>query len=128
MENNKVDLSLSLDHYAIEVIDLEKSLFFYTEILGFPTVERPNFNFKGAWLNVGNHQAIHLIENKEKGIVDSASRKLHFAFSHIDIYKLESYLKKSDVVTFPIKARPDGILQLFVLDPDGYFIEFCMKA
>jgi lactoylglutathione lyase len=119
--------NFSFDHYALEVYDLEKSLFFYCNILGFKILPRPDFDFEGAWLDIQNGQAIHLIRSNEQLNVRSASRKLHFAFRHNDLLKLQEYLKSFQIEMLPIKTRPDGVKQLFVKDPDGYFIEFCDK-
>lgn len=119
--------NFSFDHYTIEVSDLEKSLFFYNKILGFNILPRPNFDFDGAWLDIHNGQAIHLILTNDILNVRSASRQLHFAFKHNDLSKLSAYLKSFGIEMLPIKIRPDGVAQLFVKDPDGYFIEFCDK-
>ncbi len=127
MANNHT-INFSFDHYTIEVNDLEKSLFFYHKILGFPLLPRPDFDFAGAWIDISKGQALHLILSTEKTTIASSSRKLHFAFSHPKIEELKAYLIQFNTITiFPIKTRPDGIKQLFVKDPDGYFIEFCEK-
>ncbi len=121
-------INFSFDHYTIEVSDLEKSLFFYHTLLGFPILSRPDFDFDGAWLDIGNNQALHLILNVNRADISSSSRRLHFAFRHHDVNELLSFLLQyKDIEYKPIKCRPDGIKQLFVKDPDGYFIEFCEK-
>jgi lactoylglutathione lyase len=121
-------INFSFDHYTIEVSDLEKSLFFYHKILGFPLLQRPAFDFEGAWLDISNGQALHLIMGDNQLEVRSSSRQLHFAFRHHHLIELRSYLAQFESIEImPLKVRPDGIQQLFVKDPDGYFIEFCEK-
>ncbi|HLO54882.1 MAG TPA: hypothetical protein VK169_11375 [Saprospiraceae bacterium] len=39
-------------------------------------------------------------------------------------YKLAPTREKGVEIAKDIKQRPDGILQMFVKDPDGYFLEF----
>lgn len=112
-------------HYAIEVKDLAKSISFYRDVLQFPMLERPDFDFTGAWFGIGNGQEIHLIENSAVEITLTGSRSLHFAFEVDDLYAVKSYMIEKDIfIVKDIKKRPDGVLQLFIKDPDGYFIEF----
>jgi len=41
----------TVNHISIDTFDLEKSISFYTEVLGFEILpNRPNFPFGGAWL------------------------------------------------------------------------------
>ncbi len=69
-----------LNHYAIAVLDLEKSITFYHYILGFDFLTRPDFDFEGAWLDCGNGISLHLIVQEHVQIISSGSRSLHFAF------------------------------------------------
>jgi catechol 2,3-dioxygenase-like lactoylglutathione lyase family enzyme len=123
METNQ--LIRSFNHFAIEVKDLERSMQFYKEILQFEMLPRPAFDFAGAWFDIGLGQQMHLIENKTLQITFAGSRALHFAFEVIDLEALKFYLMEKGVeIAKDIKQRPDGVLQMFVKDPDGYFLEF----
>ena len=114
-----------LNHYAIAVLDLEKSITFYHEILGFDFLTRPDFDFKGAWFDCGNGISLHLIQDKNVIAQNSDSRKLHFAFSVFDVQQTKELLMKSGIqILKDIKPIPDGMLEMFVADPDGYLIEF----
>ncbi|MFM2394229.1 MAG: hypothetical protein RLZZ546_2211 [Bacteroidota bacterium] len=117
----------SFDHYAISVTDLERSLSFYVNFLGLHTKARPEFDFNGAWLTLDDKTEIHLIENKNTSFELSSSRALHFAFKHPNLKKVVSLCEVNSVQFKPIKMRPDGIYQLFIKDPDGYWIELCEK-
>ena len=55
------DLIRSVNHIAIIVADVGRSLAFYTEIIGFQQIQRPNFDRHGAWLTMGNLE-LHLIK------------------------------------------------------------------
>lgn len=115
----------SFNHFAIEVKDLDNSIVFYRDILQFEMLSRPDFDFAGAWFDIGSGQQIHLIENKTLDITFAGSRALHFAFAVHDLEAVKFYLVEKGVeIAKDIKKRPDGILQLFVKDPDGYFLEF----
>jgi catechol 2,3-dioxygenase-like lactoylglutathione lyase family enzyme len=57
----------SLDHAAVLVKDVERSRYFYGQVLGMDEVPRPsNFDFPGAWFRKGNAE-VHLIGEKEAG-------------------------------------------------------------
>lgn len=114
-----------LDHYSIGVTNIQKSIFFYNEILGLKIVDRPSFDFDGAWLDCGNNIRLHLIVVDNDIInIPTGTRLLHFAFVVDDIYEFKNYLESQDITIIKdIKPRPDGILQLYVKDPDGYYIE-----
>lgn len=115
------------DHYAIGVNDLQVSLHFYVDILGLKIKERPAFDFEGAWLELNNGSEIHLIKSSENFQSKSGSRSLHFAFKHPDLLSAVEVCLLNDIEFKPIKTRPDGIKQLFIKDPDGYWIELCEK-
>ena len=42
-----------LHHVALKTQDLAASEQFYTEVLGMEKVDRPDFDFPGAWLQMG---------------------------------------------------------------------------
>ena len=54
-------MSLTLHHISLPVRDVDRALGFYSEVLGLPTLARPDFSFAGAWLGAADRQ-IHLIE------------------------------------------------------------------
>jgi len=123
----------SFDHFTIVVADLSVSRRFYIDLLGLSEVDRPNFDFQGAWFGVQNC-LIHLIEaNELSGVpgpqnhdVKKPSRGLHFAFQVADAKEAADRLKQAGIeITDGPKQRPDGATQVFLRDPDGWLIELC---
>ncbi|TDL31024.1 glyoxalase [Jeotgalibacillus sp. S-D1] len=117
-----------IHHVSILVTDLEKSKQFYEEVLGFQeSSERPDFDFPGAWYQLGNTQ-LHLIVHKDgktlRGTSKIDSRDGHFAIRVKDIEKFIARLKTFQV---EILNKPDNKTdwhQVFISDPDGNLIEF----
>ena len=115
---------LQLNHVALHVADVERSVAFYRDVLQLAPIERPAFDFPGAWFRLGHDQELHLIGDRQ-GDVDSDSRGNHFALLVDDIRAWEQHLEPHEVIARPCKQRPDGYWQIFVADPDGHFVELC---
>ena len=126
----------ALDHAALLVKDVERSRHFYGTILGMNEEPRPSsFDFPGAWFRKGLAH-IHLIgedeENRTVQVVgqyreDELARGhgSHIAFEVDDLDATQKHLRSQgiEIVGGP-RPRGDGVQQLYVLDPDGYVIEF----
>jgi glyoxylase I family protein len=116
-----------IHHVSLCVRDLERSKFFYMEMLGFTEIERPPFDFPGAWIAVGTGgQQLHLIVHEGQTLRqgDMDSRDGHFAL-RVGSYKGTLERLKQKGITYD--ARPQskaGFPQIYVLDPDRNIIEF----
>lgn len=120
-----------IDHVTLIVDDLEKSREFYVETLGMSKVERPGFSFPGLWFQAGSQQVHLILKHDVSGPVGDtstgkSSRHHHFAFVVEDVHDAVSRFEQLQipVVSGP-QRRPDGYLQAFVCDPDGYVVEVC---
>ena len=61
-----------LHHVAVSVTDLERAQHFYGEVLGFRELERPPFDFPGAWYELGDRQ-LHLIVHTAHSLQEDSS-------------------------------------------------------
>lgn len=115
---------LGLNHVALFVKDLEASVKFYHEIIGLKKISRPVFNFPGAWFEISANQQLHLIGGKiaEESQL-SRPRGNHFALMISSYKEFEQMLEFKKVEFLPPKKRPDGAMQIFLKDPDGYYVE-----
>ncbi|ERN51647.1 VOC family protein [Alkalihalophilus marmarensis] len=115
---------VDLHHVSLVVKDLNQSIQFYKEILKLEEIERPGFDFRGAWFQIGGGQ-LHLIEDRnkieEKKIIDS--RGHHFAIRVEDYDQALSWLKKKGIEVIEKPLSKSGFAQIFCLDPDGHIIE-----
>jgi len=58
--------NLSLNHFSIRSIDLDKTVQFFSDVLDLKPGPRPNFPFPGAWLYSGDssdyaNSVVHII-------------------------------------------------------------------
>ena len=111
-----------MDHFTILTMNAEKTVAFYSDILGFTSGPRPAFSFPGAWLYAGEKPILHLVS--ETGRKDHGSGAIdHVAINCENIRGTIDQLKK-DKMPFEVRKVPARPLQqVFVHDPDGIMIE-----
>lgn len=140
----KVDLALSLplcrlNHISFKCRSLTESFEFYTRILGFLPIRRPDesLQFCGIWLyNFG--LGIHLgAESDTNGGVrdrqaESVPKEInpranHISFQADDLQEVERRLKVHGIPYVKQDVKEDGITvkQVFFHDPDDNMIEIC---
>jgi catechol 2,3-dioxygenase-like lactoylglutathione lyase family enzyme len=116
---------LKLHHVSFAIRDLETSKRFFGEVLGLPEIERPGFNFPGAWYALGDRQ-LHLIQQSEAGRESGAriSRADHMALEVADVQAVKQRLTEKGVEFGEGTNQKLGMDQIFCRDPDGHVIEF----
>ena len=102
---------------SVNVRDATEGVEFYTGVLGLiARVDRPDFPFGGAWLDIGGQQ-VHLIE----GEVPNGCGQ-HFAIKVADLDAAVAELRDRDIEV----SDPKGVgsaRQAFLFDPSGNMIE-----
>ncbi|KAI9075385.1 hypothetical protein K1719_042635 [Acacia pycnantha] len=123
----------ALNHVSRVCRDVKESIEFYTKVLGFVVIERPQvLDFEGAWLfNYG--VGIHLVQSQDDEKLPSDTQHLdpqdnHVSFQCEDMEGMEERLKKMNVKYMKKTMQgEDGTVmdQLFFNDPDGFMVEVC---
>lgn len=120
--------SLSLDHVAISVIDVNRSADFYGRILKFQEITNRS-KFEGVrWFSMGDGKELHLISIvKEKVTLNKA---IHLALTTPNFDAFVAMLEKMNIpysdwpgTPNKVNIRADGMKQVFFQDPDGNWIE-----
>jgi lactoylglutathione lyase len=116
----------------IRVGDLERSIGFYTDVLGMKVLRRkdyPDGRFTLAFVGYGDeteHAVIELTHNWDTKAYEIGNGFGHIAVSVPDAYKAcADVASKGGKVTRPAgPMKHGGSVIAFVEDPDGYKIEF----
>jgi catechol 2,3-dioxygenase-like lactoylglutathione lyase family enzyme len=113
-----------LNHVALHVADVARSVAIYRDVLHLKSIPRPGFSFPGAWIALGVDQELHLIGERTREVI-SHNRGNHFALLVDDLDAWEQHLTSVGANFVPRRLRPDGAHQIFVVDPDGHYVELC---
>lgn len=120
-------LQLSFDHLALHVADLPASVAFYSNLFGLQEI--PSAATGTRWLSLGNGLALHLIGGRAAPVADVRSVHLALAGDNLDpiLQRLrERRISWSDSAGTPgavEHGRSDGVRQIYLRDPDGYWVE-----
>jgi lactoylglutathione lyase len=122
-------------HTMLRVGDLDRSLAFYTEVLGMTLLRRkdyPDGRFTLAFVGYGPEDSTAVLELTHNW--DTARYELGGGFGHIAVEVDDAYAAcdavtaKGGKVTRPAGPMKHGTTVIaFVEDPDGYKIEFIQK-
>ena len=122
------NFNIALHHVSLVVADTNKSLKFYTEILGLKRTERPELGFPGAWFQLGDQQ-VHIMElpnpDSTTDRPEHGGRDRHVAFSVTDLDPVKETLEQAGIFYTLSKS---GRRALFCRDPDGNAIELIERS
>lgn len=115
------------DHDAILVKDMDASVKFYKEVLGLEEIPINGLPDYIRWFRLGDKVQIHLIESED---IPETSKGAHMSLSTAKLGELMAFLEANSISfeNWPGEAnttntRPDGVKQIYLQDPDGYWIE-----
>ncbi|WP_306421053.1 VOC family protein [Halalkalibacter sp. APA_J-10(15)] len=114
-----------LHHVSLVCRDLQRSVVFYRDMIGLEQIERPDFDFEGAWFALGAGQ-LHLIVDEARipnNPLEPHSRNPHFAIRVEDYNETVKWLKENEIEMIEKPHSKSGFAQIFCQDPDGYLIE-----
>ena len=117
-------MKFSFDHNNINVLDLEKSVEFYKNALGFVETRRfhpSDDSFTLVFL--GDETTTHKLEltwlKDRTQPYNLGENEFHLAVVTDDFHEAYEYHKKMRCICY--ENKPMGIY--FIMDPDGYWIE-----
>ncbi len=118
----------TFDHFAINVTDLQRSVDFYQKYFFVEEIYNGTEKRNIRWFSLGNNQELHIIMVPNLKL--NIPKGVHMALTIPDLDKYITFLemKKTDYYDWPgakmsVSTRPDKIRQVYIQDPDGYWIE-----
>lgn len=109
---------MGIHHVNVNVHQLDESLAFYVEKLGFQPFDRPEMSVRGGWLRMGA-QELHIME-APGAVID---KKQHFALLVENIDDAAAHLDTHGVKFRRIHNEDGRSDQIFIHDPSGNRIE-----
>jgi lactoylglutathione lyase len=123
-----------LAHVAIKVTDLDRSLDFYVNKLGFPEMLRLHKDDGSTWLvylRITDDQYLEIFPGAENDRAPgwNANGMNHMCLAIDDIRSLVKQIEAAGIeLLLPLKLAVDGNWQAWIEDPDGNRIELMEMA
>jgi lactoylglutathione lyase len=116
------------NHLTVYVTDLARGAEFYKKVMLLDTIPEPFHDHRHVWFRIGEHGQLHVVSGAKEDIPHDVN--VHLAFT---VASLPDFMKHLDQMgvkygnfqgeTGKIALRPDQIQQIYLQDPDGYWIE-----
>jgi catechol 2,3-dioxygenase-like lactoylglutathione lyase family enzyme len=111
-----------LNHFTVIAEDYERTLAFYTRLVGLEQGPRPDLGFPGAWLYAGGRPVVHVYADRpvpaqRAGVID------HIAFTARNLKEVRARFDGDGTPYELRQQRGAGTWQLFCHDPNGARIE-----
>lgn len=120
MDNNFI----AIHHASFIISDIERAKHFYHDVLGLPVNNsRPDLSFDGLWLDINDHQQIHLLLLDNPDPLERprhGGRDRHTAFKVRNLSLVQTHLDKNKIA---YTISQSGRQALFCRDPDGNTLE-----
>ena len=118
-------------HTMLRVGDLQRSIDFYTKVLGMKllrTSDNPEYKYTLAFLGYGSnpeHAELELTYNYGVENYDMGTAYGHIAISADDIYKTCEQVRAAggNITREPGPVKGGSTVIAFITDPDGYKVE-----
>ena len=119
----------AFDHVAINVSDQQRSVDFYAGAFGLKEIPAPFPKGGPRWMELAGGISLHLQSLPEK--ITPPQRAVHFAIAVPDLAPVIAYLDSHHIrwtdsqgrVAQVQAIRTDRVRQIYVQDPDGYWVE-----
>ena len=125
-QQTEVPAPAQAEHVAIQATDIDRSAAFYHEAFGLRIIPTPLKNRR--WLDLGNGLALHILDGRVAP--KPSNRNEHLALHVNNLATVTAWLDRHKLVWTDLAGtartmqnRFDGVRQIYVQDPDGYWLE-----
>ena len=121
-------ISMQFNHVALSVKDLDASAIFYHNALNLTEIVNRTEVEGIRWFSLGENKELHLISIVPGNV--TINKAVHFALT---TPTFDAFVANLERIGLPysswagedhkVTVRADGVKQIYVQDPDGYWIE-----
>ena len=120
--------NFSFNHLSLSVKDLDSTCDFYKNTLGLQEITNRTKKEGIRWFSLGEGKELHLISTVKESVTINKAIHLGLTTPNFDSFvnkldKLKLKYNDWDSNLNKITVRADGIKQIYLQDPNGYWIE-----
>jgi lactoylglutathione lyase len=116
------------NHLTVYVTDLARAADFYKKVMMLDTIPEPFHDNRHVWFRISDHGQLHVVSGAKEDVPHDVN--IHLAFTVTSLPDFIKHLEQLNVKygnfageEKKIAIRPDQIQQIYLQDPDGYWIE-----
>jgi catechol 2,3-dioxygenase-like lactoylglutathione lyase family enzyme len=125
------ELTLTFNHLALSVKDIDRSADLYGRVLNLRELSRGARSKGVRWFSLGEGKELHLISSEYyRGGSARINKAVHLALATHRFNDMLTLLDSKGIAyrdwsgtPKAVDKRSDGVRQVFLKDPDGYWIE-----
>ena len=128
LETHAQDFDFQIDHSSLIVNKLDTTADFYSNILKLKEIPHPDKAPGFRWFEVQGNTQLHLIYKDT--VVMKKHKSMHLCLSTPNLEAFIGHLEDNNVEyeDWPgkkgaVTLRSDGVRQIYLTDPEGYWIE-----
>ncbi len=128
LAGESADPVFTFDHVALSVLDLDRSAAFYAEVFNLEEIANRTEIPGIRWFSLGEGKELHLISVIQGPV--TLNKAVHFALTTPDFDLFLENLNASGTSysnfqgdAGSVTIRADNTRQIYLQDPDGYWIE-----
>lgn len=118
----------TFNHQALSIKDVTRTVTFYKNVLGLEQITNRTQMEGIVWFSLGEGKELHLVSVIKEEV--KINKAVHIAITTPNFDAFVQHLEKNKIVysDWPgklntVTTRADGIKQIYLQDPDGYWIE-----
>ena len=116
------------NHLALSVKDVNRSVDFYTKVFQLKEITNRSATEGIRWISLEEGKELHLISVLKEPVVINKAVHLALATKNIDAFVRLLKAMNIGYSDWPgkpttVTVRADGVKQIYLQDPDGYWIE-----
>jgi lactoylglutathione lyase len=116
------------NHLTVYVTDLARAAGFYKKVMMLDTIPEPFHDRRHVWFRISDHGQLHVVSGAKDDVPHDVN--IHLAFTVSSLPEFIKHLEQLGIKygnfageEKKIALRPDQIQQIYLQDPDGYWIE-----